>query len=759
MKRFWKRGEGSVSVYLIIVIMPIFLFQALFVDVIRVRLAERETELALKSGLRSVMSRYDQALAQYGLYGQDWQQADSEEVFWEGMEGNLENRSSASFRYVDTVLEKKNSNLSAIYTLGNPDVLKRQIAQEMKVKAPVEFITELVDKFKKTGTATAFEQAADYSDQAKKLQALHEKREEALDRSWNAARDMIAVAKLAAQSAEQELASLNQLAGRIGIRSMDEMRTSLAQIEQDIANLSNGMDSLARAISMKQSVLASLSGPAKEQAELIRSLLSEISNLQSGLSSLSSQMNVLSTSRAAHIQLLADMTEYTARYSASRLTIAGREQAVAVSYEQLRQALELAVKAHEDWQAELERLKQSSSGNGVLPQELFQFESLYGQDYFTMYQVQAAKIPAAMNGLLNRWSAVEWWQSAQWREVYDQAGKVREQISNFESKRKSDEAARDARNNAVRQEEQANRSKIGSTLAEMNQALGPCGLGADPYRELYQKLEGSGGLAAKYKNYSKLNIMPTSVSSLSGDPDRAVSQGFSLIRQIGSLLGGFRDEWLINEYALNKFNYRTTGLPAGAGNGAGATSSSPEKHPLVGQEAEYVLYGFNSCSANMGAAYGELFAMLFGIRTVEALLEPRTQSLQLGSPLLVLLAAAAEGGVKALRDVKALTDGGTVPLVQKLSTFKLGYKDFLRLFLLLHPNQSGVLTRIQALLELNTGVDLTVTTTYIQGSAGTSVKLWFMPGLMKILNKSTGIGDTIEKGRLQIKRMAVYSYD
>ncbi|MNN95702.1 hypothetical protein D3C81_2145500 [compost metagenome] len=83
----------------------------------------------------------------------------------------------------------------------------------------------------------------------------------------------------------------------------------------------------------------------------------------------------------------------------------------------------------------------------------------------------------------------------------------------------------------------------------------------------------------------------------------------------------------------------------------------------------------------------------------------------------------------------------------------------MRIFFLLHPNQNAVLTRTQALLELNTGVDLTAVTTYVQGTGASSVNLWFMPGIMKAIHKTTGLGCEIVAGRCQLGQTAVYSYD
>lgn len=755
MKRFWRENRGSASVYFIIVLVPIFLFQALFVDLIRVRLASRENEMALKSALRSVMSRYDKSLTDYGLYGLRWEQDASVSLFTESVERNLEQ--AGSFQYADVTPEAANNSLKPVYTMGNPDVLKRQILQEMKVKAPVEFLSELIDKFKKTGATDAIGQAANYYDKAEKLEKLHWKREEALDTAWRGSQDLIAIAEASIAQVEQQLQKLQELGGRIGSQTMEEIQRGIADVKDTIQRISARMDSIQSAISSMNASMSLLSG--KEQAAEISQLQSGISGLETDLSGAAAELSAESDKRAKLEQILADMMEYVTSYAAARAAAEAGEAAVKSAYQNVSAALDEAASIQKQWQTELDSLKASQTSSQALPKEIFQFESLYDSAYFTLYKTEAAKIPSAFSAFTLRLSDVVWWFSAQWSGLLADGSGLKKQISSFETEHKASEAARAARNKKINEEEQEKRSAINSALGEVRTALGACSIGSDPYQNLYNQLEGAKGLAPKYKAYNKLIFKDGNSASLPDNADRAADKGINLIRQIGGFLNGFRDEWMLNEFVLDKFSNRTTGLPASGDSGASASKSRPESHPLKQQEAEYVLYGFNSCMANQGAAYSELYILLFGIRTVEALMEPRNQALEVGTPLLTLLVSAAEGAVKALKDTKTLVDGGSIALFQKLGIIKVTYKDMLRLFLLLHPNQNAVMTRTQALLELNTGVDLTGVTTYVQGFNESSVRVWFMPGLMKIINRTTGFGCEIVQGRCRIGNSAVYSYD
>jgi hypothetical protein len=77
---------------------------------------------------------------------------------------------------------------------------------------------------------------------------------------------------------------------------------------------------------------------------------------------------------------------------------------------------------------------------------------------------------------------------------------------------------------------------------------------------------------------------------------------------------------------------------------------------------------------------------------------------------------------------------------------------------MLHHNESHMMSRMQALVELNTSMPLDKKATYIQGSAVISMRLWFIPELMKSM-QLFGISNCIIKAnRCEIAKTAVMSY-
>ncbi|MNR63931.1 hypothetical protein D3C85_1864000 [compost metagenome] len=68
------------------------------------------------------------------------------------------------------------------------------------------------------------------------------------------------------------------------------------------------------------------------------------------------------------------------------------------------------------------------------------------------------------------------------------------------------------------------------------------------------------------------------------------------------------------------------------------------------------------------------------------------------------------------------------------------------------------MARMQALLELETGKDLTLEASYIQANATSEIRLWFIPQMMKLFNGSDLLGCKVVGTQCQFNRTAIVSY-
>jgi hypothetical protein len=246
--------------------------------------------------------------------------------------------------------------------------------------------------------------------------------------------------------------------------------------------------------------------------------------------------------------------------------------------------------------------------------------------------------------------------------------------------------------------------------------------------QAYQRLEGENGFYNKYKQY---NLHQTSggMTELNTDDSQAFGlQSLTMLNRITELAESARDEVFVNEYALTFFTHRTWDkmkYPVRIHPNIG----DREGHVLKNQEAEYILYGLPDCTLNLSAAHTEVFALRMALRTVEALAQPKQAAL--GSPLLVLLTAMAEAAQKANADTVNLLSGENVDL-PFLRGVMMNYKDHLRLFYLLHSDDASVLSRMQALIELNTTADLMKHYSSVRVHVRVQPQLWLLDSIKRI---------------------------
>ncbi|NEW06492.1 hypothetical protein GK047_10765 [Paenibacillus sp. SYP-B3998] len=755
MHRFVRSEKGVVSVYLILIIVPIFLFQAVLIDFARIKLAEKETDSAVKAATRSVMSAFDMELQAMGLYGLGLTQENKESIFREVFADNVSGHvTPGGFHYIDTKPELRDLRVTPVYSLANHVIFEKQVLEDMKIKAPIEFMLEITDKFRKSGTTVPFEQGSLFAKEASELDKLLNQREEALDEAWQSTEELFAKTKAYHDHYQKRISELGDLMTQIGSHTMNEVRSSLDQVKDQLRSIREAMANL-------DSNLASLSQAGPPNWASIQPILQSKQALGEQAQALVEKQNELE-------KLLELLIKYAALLTTTKIEALANGKVIGELLHRIEPELRKAKQKNDEIRQKLNGIAQNASVDKSKASDAFLSVVVIGDDYFYKYQTSIASIVALFSVFQEIVDSVILYTTDNKTKANNGNEAYWTQSSTFYANQNALEKSRMEKNESIGKRKREQKDKIQSILEQAKQSIGACSTVIDQNgdRERYKKLQGDGESKGYYQKYREANAQDTFIGSeIAYDLEKSepVSlKAMSMLDAFNQATTSLRNELYVNEFALTKFNYRTYGLekdPAGKPKKSNELVD-PGSHALANQEVEYLLYGFSSCLANISSAYAEMFAFRLAIRTVEALLDPKKELLNIGSPLLVFLAAAAEGAFEAFKDMNNLIKGESVELSAKItmSAMSLSYKDYLRIFLLLHSNNTKVMARMQALIEMQTGKDLLLQTTYMQANASTSIRLWFVPKIMKLMEGTGLLGCKVQGNRCKLTSTAAVAY-
>ncbi|MBC8081221.1 MAG: hypothetical protein H7X86_12820 [Gorillibacterium sp.] len=752
-KIFFIKSDGSVSVYLIIILLPIFLFNAVLIDLVRFKLAERESDRAVKAAVRSVLAEYQTDLRPYGLFGREDNKDAMRSVFGDMVSKNIP-KSVSQGSHHSLWFNPDDGEVKGFYSLANHQIFRKQVNEDMKYKAPIEFTLELVEKFKNTGVSNDMKSTSDLFANAQSLEKKWTKVNDMLDKSWLAAKNLANLAQTLESDYASRLTTINELAVKIGLHDVVRVTESLNQIQVEAKQANEQVSQLRSSLLNNQSSLQMLQKNAKKNAVEIASLKANILALEHSLSTLEGSIHDLSQRKVTLEQLLVDLASYATEMERAKRKAPLDYEHLNQLFQELNTHLTTARAANAELRLEKEQLIAKLSGSDPSTKSIYESIPVWDEQFFTLYLTEGDRLPALFSGFTIRLTSAGLIAGGLYEQLVETNRTMGEKAKQFMVNRQELEQERAERIKAIRGKQEEQQSLIKKTLAEVNGVLGSCGIWGteDAYSNAYQQLSGLGegagsGLYAKYMLYNSAGRAEAGTEGLNL-PNSASNQNLdnamSLASRLGQLLLDARGELYLNEYALSRFSYRTS------------AAKSATDRSLAGQEAEYILYGQGSCASNYGAAYGEMFMVFFAIRTIEALTDPRIELLNVGSPLLVFLAAAAKGAAEAYMDMNKLVAGKDIPVIKKLPGLTLTYKDMLRVLFLLHSNDRKMMSRMQALIELNTNLDLTKQTTFIRGEAKTSFRLLFLPGVASKLGRP--LYGTIQGDRIIISSVAVMDY-
>ncbi|UVI31423.1 hypothetical protein [Paenibacillus spongiae] len=721
--------EGAVSIYLIVSTAAIFMFTSMLIDYARVAAFQKQVELAAQSGIRSSLSAFDGALYErYGLFGTGG--SDRNEIFAHAAKNNWDAREDDAFRVLNIRLDA--SHVNAYETLGRHDVFKRQVLEEMKYKAPIDFTLEVASKL--APMASAMKEASAAVEMLEQLRKLYDRREKHLQTALALQREM-------AQSTAAP-------AALIPIRAQDAI----------------GTDTVMTVISGYESYAAWVEHDSNLGEDAVPVYTKEISayelmarTVSSGLRSKSSA--ALRRHQELEHKAMKEVLDAERCNDEMRIVIEkSRQEQQNSGYDRLNKQKIPGGKPGALQEEELSHIGQAASSTEQL---LMQSESFaaYRDEIskqtavYASFDSETASFQSSISIALSRsGSAVLLAEdAAQLRIAFEQYDQQYGTAGSVITARASEQEARQA-NDAERKKQEA---KAKSKWNEVRRLLH--GITSVPQLREHQEMFNE----AKRLYETNLTFNRTAVEAResiesSGDPGDAVDEAMgsvgTIFTGIADMLEGIRDPLYVNEYIVHRFaTFDPRKFEAIIHNNDGGEFANALS--LNNQEAEYILYGLHDPAGNVAAAYGEVFAVRLAIRTMEGLIECRA----MGHPLLVLASAILYGLEKAIEDMLTLARTGATPL-SKYATVDVTYRDYLRLFLLLHGGGVQRLSRMIAVIESNTGMTLSTTSTGLSGELQASVNLWFLPGLMKGFTRFGILGGKVKGSRYETTKTIGWSY-
>ena len=765
MFRKWARDQrGSVSLFLIIMLAFIFTFVAVFIDYARIAAMKVQTERLLRASLRSVMSAYEPELQQqYGLFA--FGDNNGDQIMADVLNGSMVHgvRSDA---FALLPLQLDTSSLSMERMIGEYDIFNQQIQEEMKYKAPIDYTLEIMNKFKPL--SSSMQEASNTVDVLSKLQKLYDRREAALDamiqQQERAAQTTTSLPELIMSPGGSSLP--NQSLGD-GVTSAG---SSAAQYDDYVAKHYED-EERRREWEADRAERLRNHNPLDDWIEIffqplyagmIQRYHSDSRNV---LNKLSDKQSAMSNRQPSFDEALQQwQTAYNLNEQMKRVIEESRNRSSNAGYETVAQDGGTG-SLPESTDVDMEELRKvrEKVEELLLPEELFEDLKTEIENQAQQHRKLAGELSSlnsVMSGVFSTGSSSGPMksQAIKTRATADEYTKnyVAAGSANRIQLEKQWVEARRSADGERKQKEKESKAKL-KDASKILEAINGLDDKARGHMDVYKTLQGY------YDASIAFNNQPAGGSTQGADlDDDPYDAGKSAMNDVddayGSMAGvlvGLRDELYQNEYAAQYFpHFDIKELGAIVTNpDADMGDALVDQLSVHNQELEYILYGFHNPVGNISAAYAEIFGVRLAVRTMEALVD----NAKMGNPLLILAAALLQGITMAIADMVTLCTTGSVEL-SKYVKVKLTYKDYLRLFLFVHSNNEKKMSRMLALIQLNTGINPAERGTYASGEVRVGMNLWFLPGLMKMVGFVSSTPDQVEGSRYYAIKKADFSY-
>ncbi|MFN7251944.1 MAG: hypothetical protein ACK4M9_14235 [Anaerobacillus sp.] len=767
IQKFKSDVKGSVSIFFILIILPVFFFNAVLIDYARILAADKQTEYAVQSAVRSTLSSFDdELLKNFGLFGFDGDAAAIfEKVLKESMEMESIEGEAKVFNFIDPKVEL--TEVDVTRQLAHPEIIRHQILEDMKYKAPVEIVTTILEKF--NFISEAMKEASVFMKVAKKVEKEFNKREKALDKLKD---------NLTTSHADSERLD-NGINGSRGasfpnVNNFSDIvyhfnngyKSTLKNIEQIEKALQNDFnedfsdiedkDERTKKEKEQEEKRKEKEQELKEEQEKIETFEKNCTNLIKKLNGYANNIKKELEKAENNLKEAKDRNEKIKDIINKSRTEVGNDY---------NESVELTTKTGTG----SSDVKGAAGDIENLSNDLDQYiydPAIDGYDFFGELEEAVDTALKESNEIIPFLDVLE--------DAFTPLGDLAKDLTDATELNKSRDAINQHLPNMRRAisdgvqiflgdppkrkewevevepefDDVEENKKAGELLDSIDDTLDAIGGESEFYKQLEE-------LFKEYDQFAEEHGLPALDKLVIGTDasdsgNSAMDLLDALFKNIGNILLNARDEMYINEYILLNFNSKKPS--GGIANG--------DDYLLDNREVEYIIYGLHAPGANYSAALGQLFAIRFALRFIDALMNNRVRAA--GHPLAIFLAALGYALGNAISDLEALTTDRQDPLLinSRLTPgLRFAYKDYLRLFLFMNPGGDKRLMRVMAMIERKSGVDLKERYTYVEGTATTSLKLWFIPEIAKTLNVIGVLdGKVNADNRYEFKKHAHFSY-
>ncbi|SEO60762.1 hypothetical protein SAMN04488134_109133 [Amphibacillus marinus] len=784
LRKFKEDPKGSVSLFFILITAIVFAFNAILIDYARILAVEQQTEYALQSAVRSALAGHDSELRKYGLFGIE--ESDAQAIFNEVISANLEvEPDDQYFDYIQPNLE--DYSLTASRPLSDEKILKHQILEEMKYKAPIEIAINLIDNF--SFLAEAMKSASEFIDIAEAVQKPFENREELLDKSDDflnggeereiGINDRLESFQLNMNSTSHSDYPDVRLYSDIVYHYQTYLDTSvrIERLESENDRLDIANERLEERKRRLEQQIQDLEDDISDEEDDDRrgDLEDDLEDLQDDIDEIEKELDAnkktIEDNNADIEQEQQDQATFKEKAEKKANEMYTSAEGIIRDLEEISNSIGIAKEENQKIIKAIEKAEEQSNENygdvmsieGDTPTDTSDIDDAvakmreemekvkdypYEPEYFDQIKTPLDEaleafdgVPDILRPVKNNINGVS--KSSledghtQLKAAADTARESTTEGSDHLTGERKDFEQDENKEEENRAEAENSNDEIFNELSSLENLI---------TEEVYNELS---AILASYNAHAE-GIAGGGIDYSDGSSNSAKgAMGLldSLFSDLGKALLNARDELYVNEYILMYFESAKPKV----------SLAHPENFEYKNRQVEYIIYGLHEPGANYAAALAQLFAVRFAVNFIDAFKHPLVRAAT--HPLAVFLAALRYSLMTSLEDLQELGKGEPVLFMSNMiPLLEWNYHDYLRLFLFMNPTTQARYRRIAAVIEHDTKKKLTEHMTYVEGNARSSKQLLFVPEIAQMLNHTGILNGSVEGNQFKFERNAHFSY-